>query len=139
MDKNERVRQFFVLKAPNPSGRDKRYYVGSSESFYDEYKIWSSRNGRAPSSSSRLTRPAYKMAGFQQFEALRRLERIGLLQGTMFESEVWKQHKALIAELIELEKKAPQSAEEGSFSLQRLLPIRTVHALEFEKERVKRG
>jgi len=30
-DKNERVRQFFVLKAPNPSGRDKRYYVGSAE------------------------------------------------------------------------------------------------------------
>jgi hypothetical protein len=44
-DKNERVRQFFVLKAPNPSGRDKRYYVGSAESFYDEYKLWASANG----------------------------------------------------------------------------------------------
>jgi len=56
------------------------------------------------------------MVGFKQFEELRRLERIGLLQGTMFESEVWKQHKALTAELIELEKKDPQNEQEGSLT-----------------------
>jgi hypothetical protein len=43
--KNEQARQYMILKAPNPSGRHKRYFCGSEESFYDGYLLWAQKKG----------------------------------------------------------------------------------------------